>query len=75
MVSFLGPSLNDVVASTALNILLTYLAGSSASVLENTLVEKEQLASAVYYSTEPRPDIVIQFSLSSVATGRLAVVE
>jgi len=75
MVSFLGPSLNDVVASTALNILLTYLAGSSASVLEKTLVEKEQLASAVYYSTEPRPDTVIQFSLSSVATGRLAEVE
>jgi len=75
MVSYFGPSLNDAVASTALNILLTYLAGSSASVLENILVEKEQLASAVYYSTEPRPDTVIQFSLSSVATGRLAEVE
>lgn len=75
MVSFLGPSLNDPVASTALNILLTYLAGSSASVLENVLVEREQLASAVYYSTEPRPDTVIQISLSSVATERLAKVE
>lgn len=60
---------------TALNILLTYLAGSSASVLENTLVEKEHLASAVYFSTESRPDTVIQFALSSVATESLARVE
>lgn len=62
-------------AATALNIILTYLAGSSASVLENRLVEKEQLASAVYFSTEMRPDIVIQFFLSSVATHALAQVE
>ena len=75
MISFFGPSLNDAVESTALNILLTYLAGSSASVLENVMVEKEQLASAVYYSTEPRPNTVIQFSLSSVATERMAEVE
>lgn len=75
MINFLGPSLNDPVASTALNILLTYLAGSSASVLENVLVEKEQITSAVYYSTEPRPDTVVQFVLSSVATEKLADVE
>ena len=59
----------------ALNILLTYLAGSSVSVLENTLVEKEQVASAVYYSWETRPDTVIQFTLSSVDADKLAVVE
>ena len=53
---------------------MTYLAGSSASVLENTLVEKEQVASAVYYSTEFRPDTVIQFSLSSVDTDKLSEV-
>lgn len=58
-----------------MNILLTYLAGSSASVLENVLVEKEQLASAVYYSSDLRPRTVIQFSLSSVATDALAHVE
>lgn len=58
-----------------MNIILTYLAGSSASVLENRLVEKEQVASAVYYSTEMRPAIVIQFTLSSVATDALAQVE
>ena len=73
-ISYLGPSCNDALSSAALNILLTYLAGSSASVLENTIVEKEQLASAVYYSTEPRPSTVIQFSLSSVATERLSEV-
>lgn len=73
-ISYLGPSCNDALASAALNILLTYLAGSSASVLENTIVEKEHLASAVYYSTEPRPETVIQFSLSSVATARLSEV-
>lgn len=68
------PLIKQRVAS-ALNILLVYLAGSSASILENTLVEKEQVASAVYYSTEIRPNILIQFSLSSVATDRLEEVE
>lgn len=53
---------------------MTYLAGSSASVLENTLVEKEQVASAVYYSTDDRPDTTIQFVLSSVETKRLSEV-
>lgn len=61
--------------ATALNVLLVYLAGSSASVLENTLVEKEQVASAVYYSVEVRPKMLIQFALSSVATERLQEVE
>lgn len=62
-------------AVTALNILMTYLAGSSASVLENTLTEKEQVTSGVYYSAECRPDTVIQWSLSGVATEKLADVE
>lgn len=52
-----------------------YLAGSSATVLENTLVEKEQLTSAVYYSTDDRPSIEIRFTLTSVATEELAKVE
>lgn len=43
--------------------------------LENTLVEREQVASAVYYSIEIRPQILIQFNLSSVATDRLEQVE
>jgi Zn-dependent M16 (insulinase) family peptidase len=59
----------------AVGVLLTYIAGSSISVLENTLVEKEQLASAVYYSWEARPNTVISFSLSSVDAGKLSDVE
>lgn len=74
-VTFFGPSCDDLIHASALNILLVYLAGSSASVLENTLVEKEQVASAVYYSVEVRPTILIQFALSSVATERLEEVE
>lgn len=54
-----------------MGVLLTYLAGSSASVLENILVEKEQVASAVYCSTDSRPDTVIQFVLSSVEADKL----
>ncbi|KAL9041013.1 MAG: hypothetical protein Q9214_004260, partial [Letrouitia sp. 1 TL-2023] len=65
----------DMKSVTAVNVLLVYLAGSSASVLENILVEKESMASSVYYTIEIRPDIVIQFLLSGVATERLAEVE
>ncbi|SLM37447.1 zinc [Lasallia pustulata] len=70
-ISFLGPDCNDELQTAALSVLLTYMAGSSASILENTLVEKEQVASGVYYSTESRPDTVIQFVLSSVDTEKL----
>lgn len=59
----------------ALNVALLYLAGSSASLLENVLVEKEQVASAVYFATEDRPSIEIQFNLTSVETDKLAQVE
>lgn len=54
-----------------MNVLLRYLAGSSASVLEHTLVETEQIASGVYYETEYRPRILVQFTLASVATENL----
>lgn len=59
----------------ALNVALLYIAGSSASLLENVIVEKEQLASAVYFSTEDRPSIEIQFNLTSVETDKLEQVE
>ena len=62
-------------AATAISVLLSYLAYSSASVLVNVLVEKEQRTSGVYYSTESRPRIVINFVLSGVATDQLALVE
>ena len=71
LVSYLGPDGNDSLATSALSILLIYLCGSSISVLENTLVEREQLCSAIYFSTETRPDIAIQFWLTSVETERL----
>ncbi|PNS17788.1 hypothetical protein CAC42_3183 [Sphaceloma murrayae] len=74
-ISFLGPSCNDVIGSSALTITLMYLAESSASVLENTLVEKEHLCSAVYYYANPRPETGIEFSLSAVKTSKLADVE
>lgn len=38
-------------------------------------MEKEQLASSVSYSTEARPDVLVQFSLTSVATDKLGEVE
>ena len=58
-----------------MGILLTYLAGSSASVLENILVEKEQVATAVYYNETPRPNSVIEFTLSGVDATKLAEIE
>lgn len=70
-VGFLGPNCDDSVGNAALAILLSYLANSSVGVLENTLVEREQLCSAVYYETETRPDVVVWFDLTSVETERL----
>lgn len=60
---------------TALNVALYYLAGSSATILENTLVEKEHLTSAVEYYTLESPRTEISFTLTSVATEKLEQVE
>jgi Zn-dependent M16 (insulinase) family peptidase len=54
---------------------MVYMCGSSVSVLENTLVEKEQLASGIYYNIDWRLNSLICFSISGVATGQLANVE
>ncbi|GAB7357783.1 hypothetical protein MBLNU459_g0430t1 [Dothideomycetes sp. NU459] len=75
LVGFFGPDCNDHLLGSALGIMLIYLCGSSISVLENTLVEKEQLCSMVYYSTEVRPDMTVWFTLSAVETDKLADVE
>lgn len=75
LVGFLGPDCNDNVQSAALNVLLTYLAGSSVSILENVMVEKEHLCSAVSFWWEARPDTAIWLSPSSVATEKLHDVE
>ncbi|KAK4697960.1 hypothetical protein P7C71_g191, partial [Lecanoromycetidae sp. Uapishka_2] len=74
-ISFFGPSSTDSLSCRALFVLLTYLAGSSASVLERILVEQEQVASSVPYEVELRPTSVIQFSLTSVATEQLKTVQ
>ncbi|USW57917.1 Putative peptidase M16, metalloenzyme, LuxS/M16 peptidase [Septoria linicola] len=70
-IGYLGPSCDDSVANAALSVLMTYLANSPISVLENTLVEREQLCSAVYFEIETRPDVVTWFDLTSVETERL----
>ncbi|ODH34010.1 hypothetical protein ACO22_03233 [Paracoccidioides brasiliensis] len=70
-IRFLGPDCTDIILSSALSVSLMYLAGSSATVLENTLVQKEQLASAVYYSTSDSPRTEVSFTLTSVATEKL----
>ena len=41
----------DNLAVIAVAVLLRYLAGSSASILDNTIVEKEQIASGGKYSS------------------------
>ncbi|KAB8070491.1 Metalloenzyme, LuxS/M16 peptidase-like protein [Aspergillus leporis] len=74
-IRFLGPDCTDPVQTGAVNVALLYLAGSSASLLDNILVEKEQLASAVYYVTEDHPSVEIRFTLTSVETDKLAQVE
>ena len=61
--------------ATAFHVLLRYLSGSSASVLDKLLVEKESLASDVGFSIEDRPVEMVQFSMTSVATPKLAEVE
>lgn len=74
-IRFLGPSCVDSLQMAALHVVTLYLAGSSASILDNTLVEKEQLASGVYFSVDSRPRSEIQFSLTSVETDKLKDVE
>ncbi|KAK4238493.1 Presequence protease 1, chloroplastic/mitochondrial [Achaetomium macrosporum] len=75
VVAFFGPSCVDQVQATAVNILMTYLCGSSVSVIENTMVEKEHLASSVSYWWDSRPNIVIWFQPTGVAADKLAFVE
>lgn len=74
-VAFFGPSCIDQINTTALNILMTYLCGSSVSVIENTMVEKEELASSVVWWYDSRPNSVIWFQPTGVATEKLAFVE
>ncbi|KAJ9652020.1 hypothetical protein H2198_008721 [Neophaeococcomyces mojaviensis] len=74
-IHFLGPDCAKAIEICELNVVLLYLAGSSAALLENILVEKEQLASGVYYQINSRPKTEVTFSLSGVKTGKLQEVE
>jgi Zn-dependent M16 (insulinase) family peptidase len=59
----------------ALNVLLTYLSGSSVSILEHIMVEQERLASSVSTWWDSRLPSVIWLQPTSVATERLEQVE
>jgi Zn-dependent M16 (insulinase) family peptidase len=74
-IRLLGPDCTDPLLTGALNVALLYLAGSSAALLDNTLVEKEHLTSGVYFSLDSRPRTEISFSLSSVETRKLEQVQ
>ncbi|KAH7369173.1 cytoplasm protein [Plectosphaerella cucumerina] len=71
LVGWFGPNCTDALATSALNVLQTYLCGSSVSVLENILVEREELASSVACWWESRPNSVIYFQPTGVATEKL----
>ncbi|KAI1821848.1 Metalloenzyme, LuxS/M16 peptidase-like protein [Xylaria intraflava] len=75
MVAFFGPKCTNTTETTALNVLLTYLCGSSVAVLENVMVEKEELASSITYWWDARPNSVIWFQPTGVATEKLQFVE
>ncbi len=75
LVSYFGPDCNDLVETSAVNVLLSYLCGSSASVLENVIVEKEALASSISYLMELRPNAIIWLQPTGVATDKLEFVE
>ncbi|KAH7165734.1 Metalloenzyme, LuxS/M16 peptidase-like protein [Dactylonectria macrodidyma] len=75
LVGFFGPNCIDTTASSALNVLLTYLCGSSVSILENVMVEREELASSVSYWWDSRPNSVIWLQPTGVATEKLEFVE
>ena len=75
LVGFFGPDCTDMIATSALSILLTYLCGSSVSILENIMVEREELASSVSYWWDARPSTVIWLQPTGVATEKLEFVE
>ncbi|KAM0278129.1 hypothetical protein ACHAQH_005327 [Verticillium albo-atrum] len=74
VVGWFGPNCVDPLATSALNVLQTYLCGSSVSILENVMVEREELASSVACYWESRPKSVIWFQPTSVATEKLEFV-
>lgn len=74
-IAFFGPDYFNAIDRVAMDALLLYIAGSPATVLENVLVEKEHLASGVYYDFEVQSKGVVWFTLTSVETEKLEAVE
>ena len=74
-IRFLGPDSANALECGALNVVLLYLCGSPAAILDNKLVETEQLASSIYFQIDSRPRTDIGFSMSGVETDRLDEVE
>ncbi|KAF3903377.1 hypothetical protein ABW20_dc0105620 [Dactylellina cionopaga] len=76
LVGYLGPSCIDLTHMAAIDVISTYLAGSSVSVLEKQMVEiPDPYATSVVWYTEERPDTVLWFELSSVPFKRLEEAE
>ncbi|KAK6529106.1 hypothetical protein TWF694_004321 [Orbilia ellipsospora] len=75
-VGYLGPSCVDFKHMAALDVIGTYLAGSSVSVLEKQMVEiPDPYTTGVVWYTEERPNTVIWFELGSVPFKRLQETE
>jgi len=75
LVGLLGPNRNDRIACTALEVLLSYLCGSTISVMQKTLVEHEQLCSAIDYTIAMRPRAAMWLTLSAIEVEKLETVE
>ncbi|CAG9944470.1 unnamed protein product [Clonostachys rosea f. rosea IK726] len=75
LVGFFGPDCMNITDISAVSIVLTYLCGSSVSILENIMVEKEELASSVSYWCDLRPHSVCWLQPTGVATEKLEFVE
>ncbi|EPS43054.1 hypothetical protein H072_2916 [Dactylellina haptotyla CBS 200.50] len=75
-VGYLGPSCVDPKHMAALDVIGTYLAGSSVSILEKQMVEiPDPYTTGVIWYTEERPNTVIWFELGSVPVKRLEETE
>jgi len=70
-----GVDCMDQVNFTAQAVLLSYLSGSSASILENRIVEKAELASAIHFYSEARPMSTVYLMAAGVKTEKLEEVE
>ncbi|KAK6334063.1 hypothetical protein TWF696_002565 [Orbilia brochopaga] len=76
LVGYLGPDCINFKDMAALEVVGTYLAGSSVSVLEKQMVEiADPYTTGVVWYYEERPNTVIWFELSSVPFKRLAEAE